>query len=94
MTRPIIEDSIERFTLALDALQQALDRRKANDDQLAQYEEDVHLFALDRAKLARELDETLAKLHHTGEVTELVSQRLDRALEQIDGMIALELRRA
>ena len=75
-----LEDALHRLHSSLDVLEAAVQRRQANDEVVAQLEDDVHLLAVDRAKLAEECDglkaQTAALAHANGEV----SKRLDQAV--------------
>ncbi len=88
MTKQTMEDAILRFNAGLEALVEALERRKASEDQLGRLEEDLHLMALDRAGLARKLDETLNRAQNAESLRDQVGQRLDATLVEIDTLIA------
>lgn len=85
-----MEEAITRFHGALDGLQTAIDGRRVNEDKLGQIEADLHLMALDRAQLARRLDEALAKLNEANGQAQVehLSTRLDAAISEIDELIA------
>lgn len=88
MTRQTIEDAVTRFNSALENLSLALERRRLNEDSLSQMEEDLHQMGLDRAQLARQLDEALARGKTAENAAAAVGARLDRVLADINGLIA------
>lgn len=83
-----MEDAVTRFNAALENLNAALERRKVTEDSLTQLEEDLHLMALDRAQLARRLDEAVAKTKTAWDFKADLTQRLDTAIATVDGLIA------
>jgi hypothetical protein len=87
MNRKTVEEAVTRFNDALEGLQSAVEHRKINEDQLGQLEGDLHLMALDRAQLARNLDETLAKNKKEQVLRETLSARLDQTILEIDALI-------
>lgn len=82
-TRSTMDDAVHRLTTALDAFEVAVHRRKANDETIRELEEDVHLLALDRSKLAGELDDMAARARGLEIAAAQASQRVDRAMDTI-----------
>jgi hypothetical protein len=82
-TRLAMEDAVQRLTIALDALEAAVHRRKANEETIRELEEDVHLLALDRSKLASELDDMAARARGLEMAAHQASQRVNRAMDTI-----------
>lgn len=78
-----LQEAIDRLNAALDAFEAAVHRRKANEDTVVQLEEDVHLLALDRSKLANELDTLKTRTDDLKNVNAEVSRRLDSAMATI-----------
>jgi hypothetical protein len=82
-----MEEAVSRFNGALEGLHAAVEQRRANQDQLAGLEGDLHLMALDRAQLARRLDEALARAEEAEKLTADLGVRLDAAIAEIDTLI-------
>jgi hypothetical protein len=82
-----MEEAVSRFNGALEGLHAAVERRKANQDQLAGLEGDLHLMALDRAQLARRLDEALARADEAEKLTADLGSKLDTAIAELDTLI-------
>ncbi len=83
MARVGLDEAMVRLDRALDAFERAVERRKAADEVVSDLEEEIHLLALDRARLARELDEAKARSVELETVNGEVSRRLDSAMESI-----------
>ena len=79
---------MQRLAAALDSFEAAVERRRANEETVRELEDDVHLLALDRAKLARELDEMTARAGELAGVNADVSRRLDVAIATVSEIIA------
>jgi hypothetical protein len=85
-----MEEAVTRFNGALEGLEAAISARRGNEDRLTEIESDLHLMALDRAQMARRLDEALAKtndIHEERTQREALGARLDAAISEIDLMI-------
>jgi chromosome segregation ATPase len=83
MARAGLDEAVTRLDRALDALEAAFERRRAADEQIADIEEEMHLLALDRARLARELDDLKARSVELETVNREVSRRIDSAMESV-----------
>lgn len=86
--RPTLDEAVNRLTAALDSFEAAIERRRASDETLRDLEDDVHLLALDRAKLARDLDEMTARAGDLATVNADVSLRLEAAISTVSEIIA------
>lgn len=75
-----LDEAVQRLTLALDAFETALSRRRANEDVIREMEEDIHLLGMDRARLARDLDDMKARTAELKTVNVEVARRLDAAI--------------
>lgn len=82
-----VEAATRRLSLALDALEAAVERRGEADRGEEALSAQLHHFGNDRAKLAAELDEALAQARRLEDVNREVAQRLDLAMETIRSVI-------
>lgn len=89
-TRIALDEAAARLAAALDAFEAAVHRRKANEETIRDLEEDVHLLAVDRSRLARELDETTARAAQLASVAAEVGARVDRAMVTIREIVTAE----
>jgi hypothetical protein len=84
-------DSIElarrRLTLALDALEAATERRREADRGEESLANQMHALGSDRARLASELDEAVARARALESSNREVVQRIDLAIETIRGVL-------
>ena len=88
MSAKNMEEAVSRFNGALEGLHAAVERRRANEEQLAGFEQDLHLMALDRAQLARSLwDEALARADEAEKLNDDLGARLDAAIAELDTLI-------
>lgn len=83
MARVGLDEAVTRLERALDALEQAFERRRAAEDHIGDLEDEMHLLALDRARLARELDDLKARAVELETVNREVSRRIDSAMESV-----------
>jgi hypothetical protein len=83
-----LEDAVARLSTALDGLERAIDRRRASEDIIQELEEDAHLLALDRARLARDLDQAKARSVDLETVAGEVGRRVDSAIDTIRDVLA------
>jgi len=85
-------DSIEavsrRLSLALDALEAAAERRSETDRNQAALAIQIHALGIDRARLAGELDQAAARSRGLEAANREASQRLDRAIAALQGVLA------
>jgi hypothetical protein len=85
-----IETASRRLALALETLDAAAERRRdaaRGDDALARQ---VHALGDDRARLAGELDQAVARSRALESVNREVAQRIAQAIETIRGVLASE----
>jgi chromosome segregation ATPase len=85
-----IEAASRRLTLALDALEAAVERRREAaraEDSLATQ---IHALGDDRARLAGDLDQAVARSRALENANREVANRIARAIETIRGVLASE----
>jgi chromosome segregation ATPase len=78
-----IEDATRRLVLALEALEEATDRRCEADRAERALAEQVHVLGNDRARLASDLDEAAARVRSLETANREIAQRIDQAIETI-----------
>jgi hypothetical protein len=84
MTEPIaIENATKRLSDALDSLDAAVERRLYLDRSAAVLGEQVHALALDRSKLAGDLDVQIARAQRLEIANRDIGRRIDAAMENI-----------
>jgi hypothetical protein len=77
-----------RLAVALEALEAATERRREADRGTALLASQVHSLGSDRARLAGELDEAMARARLLESANRDVAQRIDQAIETIRGVLA------
>jgi chromosome segregation ATPase len=85
-----IEAASRRVTLALDALEAAVERRREaarTEDSLATQ---IHALGDDRARLAGDLDQAVARARALESANREVATRIAQAIETIRGVLASE----
>jgi hypothetical protein len=85
-----IEAASRRLTLALDALEAAVERRReaaGAEDSLATQ---IHALGDDRARLAGELDQAIARARALESTNREVVKRIERIIETIRSVLASE----
>jgi len=85
-----IEAASRRLTLALDALEAAVERRREaarTEDSLATQ---IHALGDDRARLAGDLDQAAARARALESANRDVASRIAQAIETIRGVLASE----
>lgn len=85
-----LDAALNRLQSSLDVLEAAVVRRKASEDVVAQLEEDVHLLAVDRSKLASTCDHLNAEATILSRANLAASLRVDHALEALRDVLAEE----
>jgi hypothetical protein len=85
-----IDIASRRLAFALDALEEAVDRRSEGDREQEALVTQVHALGADRARLASELDYAAARSRGLESANREVAQRLDQAIETIRGVLAHE----
>jgi hypothetical protein len=86
----LIENATRRLTLALEALEEATERRREAARGEAALAGQVHALGTDRARLASELDEATARARAIESASREVAQRIDQAIETIRGVLSSE----
>ena len=85
-----IEAASRRLTLALDALEAAVERRREaarTEESLAMQ---IHALGDDRARLAGDLDQAVARARALESANREVATRIAQAIETIRGVLASE----
>jgi hypothetical protein len=82
-----IEAAARRLSLAIDALDAALDRRLEADRSGSTFATQLHALGADRARLAAELDTATALNRRLEAANREVSRRLDTAMRTIREML-------
>ena len=82
-----IDGATRRLTLALDALDAAVERRLEADRGEARQSDQVHALGADRARLAAELDAQTARVRQLEETNRETARRLDAAMDNIRAVL-------
>jgi Domain of unknown function (DUF4164) len=85
-----IDIASRRLRLALDALEEAAERRGETDRGQAGLATHIHMLGADRARLAGELDAATARSRGLAAANREVAQRIDAAIDTIRGVLAGE----
>lgn len=83
----VINSAVRRLMTALDALEGAVDRRQEanrDEDELAAQ---IHALAVDRSRLAAELDTALVKTRRLERTNRETAARLDSAIETVRAIV-------
>lgn len=88
MAFPALDHALSRLEGALGQLEAAARRRLEAERGRANLETELTLMQDDRARLAVELDGTMAKLGHVQGAAEEVDRRLDKAMTALHEMVA------
>lgn len=83
-----LNQAVKRVTDALDALDAALEARVENDRRGGALTEQVHVFNIDRSRLASELDEARARARELETSNREAARRIDEAMSAIRAVIA------
>jgi len=83
-----VEIASRRLALALDALEAAAERRCEADRNEAALADQVHALDNDRAQLAGELDQAVARSRALESTNREVALRIDQAIETIRSVLA------
>jgi hypothetical protein len=78
-----IDSATRRLTLALDALEAAVERKIETERSRAILTEQVHALDADRARLASELDLQAARARRLEATNREVRRRIDAAMESV-----------
>ena len=82
-----IETASRRLTLALEALDEAAERRCEADRGVEALANQVHALDNDRSRLAGELDQAAARTRALETANRDVAQRIDRTIETSRGVL-------
>lgn len=82
-----IEAVTRRLSLALDALDAAVERKLEADGGQGRLAEQLHVLGDDRSRLAAELDTQTSRARQLETVNRDVAQRLDRAMASVRSVI-------
>jgi hypothetical protein len=82
-----VEAASRRLALALEALEQAVERRRDADRHEETLADQIHALGTDRARLAGELDAATGRSRKLETVNREVAQRIDQAIETIRSVL-------
>ena len=82
-----IESATKRLTLALDALDAAVESRRDADRAEAQLADQLHALGSDRSRLAAELDTQAARSRRLEAANREIARRLDAAMDNIRSVL-------
>ena len=85
-----IEAATKRLTVALDALDAAVERRREAGRGEVQLFEQVHSLGVDRARLASELDAQTARSRRLETANRDIARRLDLAIDNIRSVLDVQ----
>jgi len=85
-----IDSAARRLSVALDALDLALDNRQEADKGLASRAAELQELGADRARLAAELDAAMARTRELESTNREIARRLDAAIDAIKAVLAAE----
>jgi hypothetical protein len=83
-----VDTASRRLALALDALDAAVERRRAADRDDATLASQVEVLGADRARLAADLDQTAARSRTLESANREVARRLDAAIDTIRAVLS------
>ena len=83
-----VNEAVKRVNDALDALDAALEQRLENDRKGGALTEQVHVFNVDRSRLASELDEARARARELETSNREAIRRIEEAMSTIRAVIA------
>jgi hypothetical protein len=82
-----IEAACKRLTLALDALEAAIERRREADRDEAGLVTQVHALGADRSRLAADLDAAVARSRSLETTNREIARRLDIAIGNVRSVL-------
>jgi hypothetical protein len=87
-----VDQAVKRVMDALDALDAAMELRLEDDRRRGTLTEQVHVFNIDRARLASELDDARARSRELETTNREAARRIDEAMTAIRAVIAANQR--
>ena len=85
-----VEAATTRLERALRALEEAVDCRMEQNHGRGEVADQLHGLEMDRARLASELDQSIARTRRLEQANRAVTEQLDSAMEAIRAVIAGE----
>ena len=85
-----IDAATQRFSLALDALEAAVERRGEADRGEQSLGAQLHALGTDRSRLAAELDDVSARSREIETTNREIARRIDGAIEGIRAVIGAQ----
>lgn len=85
-----VEAATTRLERALQALEEAVEWRLDRDHGRGDLADQMHSLEIDRAQLASELDQSVARSRRLEQANRAVAERLDSAMDAIRAVIAAE----
>ena len=82
-----LDAATRRLTLALDALEAAVERRREADNNGQSLSAQLHGLGTDRARLAAELDEVAARSREIETTNREIARRIDVAMDGIRAVL-------
>jgi len=82
-----LDSSMERFFKALDNLEASVNRQAVQGKSAEKVQREIAALTEDRSRLAQELDQLKAKNRKLDEMNDEVSDRLDGAIREIQGVL-------
>jgi len=90
MSNKDIEVVTQRLRAALEALEMAAERRIDGDAQTSSLADQLHALAVDRSRLADDLDNAAARSKRLENANREIADRLDIAINSIRSVIAVK----
>ena len=85
-----IDAATKRLTVALDALEAAVERRSEVDKSEQSLGEQLHALGSDRSRLAAQLDEATARSREIEATNREIARRIDVAMDGIRAVIGAD----
>lgn len=82
-----LDAATRRLTLALDALEAAVERRREGDRNGQSLAAQLHALGVDRSRLAAELDEVSARSREIETTNREIARRIDVAMDGIRAVL-------
>jgi len=82
-----VANASRRLTLALEALEAAIEQRLDSHRDGAQIADQIHALGVDRSRLASELDTQMARTRRLEAANREVGQRIDAAMDSVRAVL-------